>query len=112
MEVTERRLVINDVAQDDYLELLKDSVRRWGRDQAAQYKGALDASMERLLEFPDLGQAMGHLFEGGHRLRVRHHSVYYTYDDHAVIIHRILHERRQVTGEMFLPESDEERRHP
>ncbi len=79
----ERRLVINEVAQSDYLELLKESVRRWGRDQAAQYKGALDASMERLLEFPGLGQAVEHLFDGGHRLRVRHHSVYYTYDAYS-----------------------------
>ena len=107
MAGTERHLVINEIAQTDYLEILRQSVRQWGQDQAAQYKGALDASMERLLEFPELGQRVADLFEGGYRLRVRHHSIYYTFTDHAVIIHRILHERRHVTAEMLLPEPDD-----
>ena len=107
MAGTERHLVINEIAQEDYLDILKQSARQWGRDQAAQYKGALDASMERLLEFPELGQSVANLFDGGHRLRVRHHNIYYTFNDHAVIVHRILHERRHVTPEMLLPESDE-----
>jgi len=36
MTVPERALVINELAQDDYLELLKQSVRSWGREQKAQ----------------------------------------------------------------------------
>jgi plasmid stabilization system protein ParE len=107
MAPPERRLVINEIAQEDYLDILKLSVRQWGRDQAAQYKGALDASMERLLEFPELGHAVADLFDEGYRLRVRHHSIYYTFTEDAVIIHRILHERRHVTPGMLLPEPED-----
>ena len=102
MTAPERSLVINELAQDDYLELLKQSVRSWGREQAAQYKDSLDATMQRLLEYPELGRATPELFEGGHRLRARHHVIYYTYSSHAVVIHRILHERRHVTRLMLL----------
>ncbi len=35
-----------------------------------------------------------------------HHVIYYTCDDDTVTIHRILHERRHVTPEMFLPEPE------
>lgn len=100
----ERALVINELAQQDYLDILKQSVRSWGRQQARQYKDSLDASMQRLLEFPDLGRATPELFDGGHRLKSRHHVIYYTYSAHAVIIHRILHERRHVTPAMLLPD--------
>jgi plasmid stabilization system protein ParE len=96
-----RKLVINETAQVDYLELLEQSVLTWGRDQAAQYKGALDDAMERLLEFPGLGRPVPELFVDGHRMRVRHHLVYYTFSDDVVTIHRILHERRHVTPSLL-----------
>lgn len=102
MGAPERSLVINELAQRDYLDILKQSVKSWGREQAAQYKESLDASMMRLLEFPELGRATPELFDGGHRLTSRHHIIYYTYSAHAVIIHRILHERRHVTALMLL----------
>ncbi len=102
MPAPERALIINELAQEDYLDLLKQSVRNWGRERAAQYKDSLDASMARLLEFPELGRATPELFEGCHRFKSRHHIIYYTYAAHSVIIHRILHERRNVTGLMLL----------
>ena len=98
----ERKLVINELAQNDYLELLKQSVRRWGREQAAQYKESLDAAMNRLLEYPDLGRSAPELFDGGHRLPARRHVIYYTFSEDAVIIHRILYERRHVSAVTFL----------
>jgi len=62
--------------------------------------------MMRLLEFPELGRATPELFEGGHRLKSRHHVIYYTYSAHAVIVHRILHERRPVTAVMLLEQEE------
>jgi toxin ParE1/3/4 len=101
-----RVLVINEVARQDYLDLFKQSVLNWGHDQAAQYKGSLDTSMERLLEFPDMGRSAPELFRDGHRLRVKHHAIYYTFSDDSVIVHRILHERRRVTPMMFVETDD------
>lgn len=101
MPAPERVLVINELAQDDYLEILKQSVRSWGREQAAQYKEALDAAMERLLAFPDMGRATPELFDDGYRMLARRHIIYYTFTDRVVTIHRILHERRHVTGQML-----------
>lgn len=106
MPAPERALIINELAQEDYLELLKQSVRNWGREQAAQYKDSLDASMVRLLEYPEMGRGTPELFDGGHRLRARHHVIYYTFSDSVVTIHRILHERRYVTGLMLFDPDD------
>jgi len=96
-----RTLRINEPAEGDYLDLLRSSVKHWGRDHAAQYKGAVDATMDRLLEFPEMGQAVPDLFEGGFRVRIRHHWMYYTFSSREVTIYRILHERRHVDRGAF-----------
>ncbi len=104
MAQPDRYLNISEPAEADYLETLKTSVEGWGRDRAAQYKGALDATMERLLEFPEIGHAVPDLFEGEYRIRIRHHWVCYTLTVRDVTIHRILHERRHVNRDLFDPD--------
>jgi plasmid stabilization system protein ParE len=107
----ERALIINEIAQEDYLDILRLSVLNWGREQAAVYavyKDALDEAMERLLQFPGMGRPTPELFDGGHRLHVRHHAIYYTFSEREVTVHRILHERRHVTADMLQPEPEDE----
>lgn len=101
MEPPERPLHISEPAEIDYLDALRNSVESWGRDRAAKYKSGLDATMDRLLEYPEIRHQVGDLFDGGRRVRVEHHWMYYTFTHRVVTIHRILHERRHLSRDLF-----------
>ena len=102
-----RRSILTERAQQDVLEILELSLELWGPRQMDAYAAAIERTLARLADFPAIGLQSSHLLPGLRRFRVEHHLMYYTYDDHAVTVHRILHERRQVTDEIFLHESDE-----
>ena len=94
-------------ARQDLDDILLYSARTWGRDQVNRYSAALDRAIDRIRQYPESGRDCTPVLTGGRCVRCEHHLIYYTYDDQAVIVHRILHERRQVTNDLFLAEPDE-----
>jgi toxin ParE1/3/4 len=94
-------------ARQDLDDILLYSARTWGRDQVERYSAAINRVVDRTRQFPETGRDCETVLPGGRSVRCEHHRIYYTYDDHAVIVHRILHERRQVTPGMLSPDPDE-----
>lgn len=69
------------------------SVARWGEAQARTYLSALNARMQRLLDFPMMGAAQDWLHPGLRSVGRGSHNIYYLPGDNAVLIVRVLHER-------------------
>jgi len=74
----------------------------WGVVQSDRYEQSLYESLRRIRVFPDHGRSSNALLPGARSVICGHHVIFYTYDDDTVTIHRILHERRHVTGPMLL----------
>jgi toxin ParE1/3/4 len=102
-----RRNLLADHARQDLLEILELSLEVWGPQQMAVYASTIDQALARLVRFPDIGTQAHHLMPGMRRFRVEHHAVFHTYDEQSLTVHRILHERRQVSSDLFRAESDE-----
>ncbi|HYI26199.1 MAG TPA: type II toxin-antitoxin system RelE/ParE family toxin [Thermomicrobiales bacterium] len=102
-----RKIILAERARKDLLEILELSLELWGPQQMDAYAATIDRTIARLAHFPDIGAQINHVMPGLRRVRVEHHVVYYSHDDEVVSVHRILHERRQVTKVQFHPESDE-----
>jgi toxin ParE1/3/4 len=107
MSAPKRELSITPAAREDIEQVLAYSEEVWGLEQSDRYENRLYERLQRLRTSPERGRSRQELADGLRSVLADHHLIYYTHDDQAVIVHRILHERRQVTGEMFLPESGE-----
>lgn len=99
-------LVITPEARSDIEQVLMYSEEVWGVAQSDRYEQSLYESLRRIRAFPDHGRSSNALLGGARSVICEHHVIDYTCDDDTVTIHRILHERRHVAPEMFLPEPE------
>jgi plasmid stabilization system protein ParE len=91
-------------AQDDWDDILFVSQARWGQDQARAYEQELVQAISHIAQFPEIGRSVDYIYPGCRCIGAGVHIMYYTLDRGAIIIHRILHERRHVSRDLF--ESD------
>ena len=87
-------------ALQDLKEIAAYTRRAWGRDQAKAYALKLAADLAKLRLFPERFAVHVPTGLGLRRMRSGHHFVYYRVSDEAVVVVRILHERRDPTREM------------
>ena len=73
--------------------IARESQRQWGTEQQAKYIGELNRRIGSLAERPQSGQAYGPGRPGLRRLHVGSHVVFYRFDDVAVLVVRVLHQR-------------------
>lgn len=88
-----RRYVLSKEADDDILQIGRDSIDRWGWDRTERYLEDLHHAFETLAEFPALGKGADHIREGYRRFESGSHSVFYREMEFGVLIVRILHNR-------------------
>lgn len=104
MYARKRPVAFTPLARQDFDDALLYSLITWGRDRASRYEGMLDRAVIQISEYPDIGKARPEIMPGCRSHRAGQHSVYYTISDDTVIVHRILHGRRDVTPPMMDPE--------
>lgn len=68
----------------------------WGVSQADNYTAALTRRMEKIAEQPQLGSSIRGLPDIYRRIKADRHRIIYRYDEVALTIVRILHERQDV----------------
>jgi len=68
------------------------SFETWGEAQAERYTNALERGIENLVDAPEKGKNRGVLMSGYWSMRLEHHVVFYTFDDHELRVRRVLHE--------------------
>lgn len=76
MSARKRRLIVASEARADLCDILRFTVKRWGREQRTVYKAKLDAAMRGLLDYPDRGHPRDHLSPACERCRSRRTSFF------------------------------------
>jgi toxin ParE1/3/4 len=88
-----RDLVKDRVAEEDLIGIYVYSVEVHGERQAKSYLDEIEAGIRRLIREPSRGRDRSSLRPGYWSVRVRHHVIFYVFDDAHVRIRRVLHER-------------------
>ncbi len=79
-------------AAADLAEIAEFTIESFGIEQAYRYKKGLEECFRRFTENPELGQSAEELASGLKRYPYKSHMVFYTVDEHGVLIVRVLHQ--------------------
>ena len=96
------RLIFAPNARTDLTQLLLQSRRQWGIRQRNAYKLQIDRALGELTEYPFLGRSRDEISLGLRSYPVGSHLIYYQVQDQAVVILRIIHNRRDIRDEVGL----------
>ena len=91
------QLVLTENASRDLQQIQDFTLESWGQEQATGYDDAILKALETIREHPNLGIARSELGSGFRSLRVKSHNILYRVTGDTVVVHRILHQRRDVT---------------
>lgn len=81
------------LAESDLIEIWLYSYEQWGEAQADTYFDELDAAINRLGEYPELGKRCDYIRDGYRAFQISQHVVYYTVTESAIHVIRVLHGR-------------------
>jgi len=90
------RIRITPRARLDLKAIWTYTLKRWGEPQADLYLRQLDAGIQSLLDFQDLGESCEHIRAGYRRLLVNRHLIFYQYGEMHIEIVRVLHQSMDV----------------
>ena len=80
-------------ARRDVRDILRRTLHTWGQHQQDAYAVLLQESLERLIQFPEIGHARDDLPREFRRYPTGEHVIYYRIDGVTISIIRILHRR-------------------
>lgn len=103
MSSPEVTLLLSEQAQEDYEDILSQTLQRWGERQHDRYAALLNDALLALCDNPALGNRSRQLPARYRMLHVGRHLIVYRFTDNVIYVVRLLHERmdirRHVTGE-------------
>ncbi|PTM61537.1 type II toxin-antitoxin system RelE/ParE family toxin [Phreatobacter oligotrophus] len=94
------KLALTPRAEQDLSEIFDYSADEWGTDRAVAYLKLLQATMERLLRFPELGRTADEVGPGLRIVPAGSHIVVYRLQPDVVAVVRILHQRMDLAGHL------------
>ena len=92
-----RKVRLTAAARADVRDIRRFTARQWGIRQRDVYSAQLYAGLERLVQFPELGQERNDLSAGCRAVRVGQHIVYYRVTEAEIVISRVLHMNQDAT---------------
>jgi toxin ParE1/3/4 len=92
--MSDYRLIISPVAQNDLKDIYQFSLRNWGANQSLKYLENLKERFWALTEQPLLGIERFELLPGMRSLPVESHIVFYQVRSKQIEIIRVLHGRQ------------------
>lgn len=95
-----REVILRPEAALDIEDIADYTIQQWGKDQARKYVAELRQMIERLSDNAERFPLSDLPFPGLHRMRCRHHLVYYLVDEAHVDVVRILHERMDASAHL------------
>ncbi len=96
MSVSQWRL--SSDARRDLRGIARYTKKRWGKEQVDRYNMVLDATFDRLVEYPESGRERPSLRAGMRIMPVERHLVVYRVEPQGVLIMRVVHQSMDLTG--------------
>ncbi len=87
---------IRPIARQDLGAIWRYTRDRWGEPQADLYLRQLDAGIQSLIEYPDIGESCDHIRAGYRKLHVNRHLIFYRRSDVEIEVVRVLHQAMDV----------------
>lgn len=78
-------------AEEDLIQIWIYTDEHWGEAQADDYLSAIEASLLRVAEHPEIGADCSDIREGYRRISVGRHRVFYRVRGDAIEVMRVLH---------------------
>ena len=88
-----RRVRRSPEAEEDVGDILQRSLERWESDQQNAYADALDAALDQIAKFPEIGRSRDDVFPGCRVDRVKQHLIFYRTEQQANRVARVPHEK-------------------
>ena len=101
MSAPSLHLALSRRASRDVETVQRYSVKQWGTEQAKLYDEAIVRALTILQEHPNLGRDRSDLLQGLRTHPVGSHIIFYRVFGDTLIIHRILHQRTNVTPDQL-----------
>ncbi len=97
------RLVVTSDADSDFEDIFAYLQQNAGERVAVDCSRRFEVTLRRLVQFPRIGSPRPALGATARAARVSPYLLIYDYDpkDDAIVLLRILHERRNITGELI-----------
>jgi toxin ParE1/3/4 len=102
-----KRLIVTDEAKADLRNIERYSRRKWGSEQARDYRYLIIECVARLMENPRRGRRQERLAVGMRRINVRSHAIFYLDHESGIVISRIVHQRMDIGSALFAPKKSE-----
>ncbi|MCA9283158.1 MAG: type II toxin-antitoxin system RelE/ParE family toxin [Phycisphaeraceae bacterium] len=99
-----RRLVKENAAEEDLIEIWVYTFQTWGEPQADKYLDQLAIGIAAIANDPASGRDRGAVRAGYRSISVGRHVVFYTFNDEEVRVRRVLHDAMDF--ETHLPGDD------
>lgn len=85
------RLRLSSRAQTDIAGIVEFGVERFGEDRTKDYLDRIDKAFRQLRDYPESGRTDRDLHPRARSLSCGAHRIFYSIDDEAITIRRILH---------------------
>lgn len=89
--MSSRKLRYTAEARSDFRSILRYGRATWGERRKDAYAEHMDATIESLTRFPNLGSSRDDIAPGLRSIPIEEHVVYYRVGPRSIIIVRILH---------------------
>ena len=87
---------LTNKALEDLRSIARYTEKNWGREQRNKYLSKLDASIQLIVDEPQLGRACDEIRKGYRKHHVGRHLIFYRQTTSHIEIIRILHESMDV----------------
>ncbi len=102
------RYYITRRALTDLRDIVRYTLKTWGREQARLYREELELGIEKLALSPRLGRTRGDVAPSVRSFPIGRHVAFYVESERGITVLRVLHPRMDVSG--AFPNEDSEDR--
>lgn len=81
-------------AEEDLKEVVKYTIRNWGKQQAENYAKLLEAALHKIASGKAISRTFSETYPEVHVTKCEHHYIFYLFrEDNVPVILAVLHER-------------------
>ena len=95
-----RRIEISPRAQAEIVGIWEYTAREYGEDAVDAYVTELDAVMQRVSEYPQMGADCSEVRKGYRRIRAGSHMIYYVPHKRGIDVMRVMHPRQHAREQL------------
>jgi len=86
-------LILSPQAEDDFADILQNTLETWGENQVYVYRAVFDKALQTIQQNPQIGHRKIEISKEHRTFPAGRHVIFYRIASNAIYVSRILHER-------------------